>query len=337
MESGSAEDFVTRLRNLIKSTGLSNYRISIATGISYQVIGKYCNGRSAPGMEHLIKLADYFAVPLDYLTGRCSHEEAKAIADNYPSCFMALRRAPYEAYLVGRKNYIPQDKIGESPWPYNLMDDIFGEEWSEPLDDDQIAGIETAIGELTEREQDSVLSYYRDGLTLENIGKNKGVTRERERQIIKKAVRKLRAPNRKSLMMHGVNGTEERSRITHYRHEMEKDAAALAEYEKQLTEKKAQLFDAHIKALVIPDVSLQMPLYEMDLSTRSFHCLYRCGCRVMGDVLNVVKSGKIRDVRNLGRKGSEEILEKIFLLTGKRFAETGEEMQDWPWEFVKSP
>ena len=110
--SGNCEAFSDILRNLIKSTGLSLYEISKATKISYANLISYNNGRICPGMESLIKLADYFAVPIDYLIGRCSLKEAKAISEDYPSFFMELRRAPYEAYLVGRKSF-PKGKIGE--------------------------------------------------------------------------------------------------------------------------------------------------------------------------------------------------------------------------------
>ena len=95
MKQSNIEDFSSILRQLIESTGLSIYEISRATKISYQAIGGYCNNRSRPNMEQLIKLADYFAVPIDYLVGRCGLEEAKAIADNYSAHFMELRRAPF--------------------------------------------------------------------------------------------------------------------------------------------------------------------------------------------------------------------------------------------------
>lgn len=212
-QENEASCFATRLKNLVKSSGITYNDLSKILGISIATLNNYLNRKASPTLAGMIRIADYFAVPLDYLTCRCSQKEAKAIEDNYPALFMTLRRAPYEAYLIGRKGEIKQVKSGESPWPYNLMDEIFGEEWSEPLDYDQIAGIETAIGELTEREQDHVLSYYRDGLTLENLGKN-----------------------------------------------------------------------------------------------------------------HVVKSGELFNIRNIGRKSAEEILEKIYRLTGKRYAITGDDM-----------
>lgn len=281
-------------------------------------------------MEQLIKLADYFAVPIDYLVGRCGLEEAKAIADNYSAHFMELRRAPYEAYLAGRSGApIVQNGKGEPPWPYNLMGDVCGELWVDVLTDDQLAGINAAIAGLTDREKESVLLYYRDGLTLDKLSEEYRLTRERVRQIIGKAVRKLRAPHRTNLMIHGVKGAEERSYLTRYRYELDKEAAALQEYEKQLVEKKVQLCDAATgtSATDMPDNSWGMDLCEMDLSVRSYNVLHRHGCRTLGDVINVVKSGNLLYVRNMGRKSAEEILGKIYYLTGKRYTETGEEIK----------
>lgn len=331
MKQSNSEDFSSILRYLIESTGLSVYQISVATKISYQSLGNYCNGKVAPSVGAMIKLADYFAVPLDYLVGRCSTEEAKAIEENYPARFMELRRAPYEAYLIGRhvQVQICRDGYGESPWPYNLMDDVFGKPWVDVLTEDQIAGINAAIAGLTPREKETLLLYYRDGLTLDAIAGEYGLTRERERQIIAKAVRKLRAPHRKNLMMCGVKGAEEQSYLNHYRNELDKEAAALQAYEKQLTEKKVQLCDAAMgmSAPDMPPSSWGMDLSEMDLSVRSYNCLHRRGCRTLGDVINVVKSGNLFYVRNLGRKSAEEILGKIYCLTGKRYTETGEEIE----------
>lgn len=320
-------DFVNTLRYLIDSTGMSVLKISVATNITYASLQNYCRGTVVPSADVLIKLADYFAVPLDYLVGRCSEEDAKEIAENYSARFMELRRAPYEAYLIGRTAKIGSDGIGESPWPYNLMDDVFGEPWVDVLTDDQIAGISAAIAGLTEREKESLLLYYRDGMTLDAIAGEYGLTRERVRQIIGKAVRKLRAPHRKNLMMCGVKGAEERCYLTHYRNELDKESAALQAYEKQLDEKKVQLCDAAMgmRAPDMPPSSCGMDLCEMDLSVRSYNVLRRAGCWTLDDVIKVVESGKMLNIRNMGRKSAEEIIDKIYRLTGKRYTLTGEE------------
>lgn len=46
------------------------------------------------------------------------------------------------------------------------------------------------------------------------------------------------------------------------------------------------------------------------LSTRSFNCLYRHGCKTVGDVLKLSKDD-LDKVRNLGLKGKEEVIERF--------------------------
>ncbi len=111
MEMGTNTSFGERLRFLIDATDISTGKISDINGISKISINKYLRGQGNPVMETLVRLADYFAVPLDYLVGRCDIETAEAIEKDYAAHFMALRREPYEMYLVGRDRVtgIPQN------------------------------------------------------------------------------------------------------------------------------------------------------------------------------------------------------------------------------------
>lgn len=316
MQLSNGSDFSRVLRNLIESTGMPVNKISEATKISRCAMDNYLKRCKNPSVDTLIKLADYFAVPLDYLAGRCSEEEAKAIGDNYSARFMELRRAPYEAYLIGREA-VSFDRKVETPWPYNLMDAVFLEAWGDPLDDDQIAGIEAAIGKLTERERKCVLLYYRDGFTMKKIGCLHGVTLERAHQIIAKAIRKLRSAHTKSLMMYGVKGVEERSRLTQFRKELEKEAYFLGECEKRLNEKKTNLQNGTMD--IQKEDHMNIGLEEMDLSVRSFNCLKLAGCRKLEDVVKIARKGDLLKVRQLGRKSADEILDKIYEITGERY------------------
>ena len=57
-----------------------------------------------------------------------------------------------------------------------------------------LKGIHRAIDTLPEREQKILMMYYCENKTLEEIGKEFGVTRERVRQIRDLSLRKLRHP-----------------------------------------------------------------------------------------------------------------------------------------------
>ena len=84
------------LNALIRKAGMTKDAVAAATGLSVASINGYTRGgKSAPGLEALIKMADFFAVPLDFIVGRCTEEEYRGIVDRYDEHFMELRRAPY--------------------------------------------------------------------------------------------------------------------------------------------------------------------------------------------------------------------------------------------------
>ena len=68
----------------------------------------------------------------------------------------------------------------------------------------------------------------------------------------------------------------------------------------------------------IPSVE-GMPIESLQLSARAYNGLSRIGCSTIGDVCNVVKSGKLTSVRNLGKKSQREILDSIWAETGEDF------------------
>lgn len=53
---------------LLKSTGVTAYRVSKETGISTATLTQWKKGISTPKQDKLQKIADYFNVSLDYLT-----------------------------------------------------------------------------------------------------------------------------------------------------------------------------------------------------------------------------------------------------------------------------
>lgn len=62
--------FRERLRQLRERQHKSRLTISELCGLPPDAVRRYERGESDPGMESLVKLADYFGVTLDYLTGR---------------------------------------------------------------------------------------------------------------------------------------------------------------------------------------------------------------------------------------------------------------------------
>ena len=59
-------------------------------------------------------------------------------------------------------------------------------------------------------------------------------------------------------------------------------------------------------------IALNKEIEVLGLSVRAYHALSRCGCRTVGDVYRLWKSGKIKKVRNLGDKSIGEIEDGLY-------------------------
>ena len=59
-----------RLREVRKSKGISQLKMAIDLNTNQNTISRYETGEREPGINELIKIADYFNVSVDYLLGR---------------------------------------------------------------------------------------------------------------------------------------------------------------------------------------------------------------------------------------------------------------------------
>ena len=64
-----------KLKELRKSSKISQIKLQMNTGIEQALISKYESGKRIPPTETLIIFADYFNVSLDYLVGRTDKKE----------------------------------------------------------------------------------------------------------------------------------------------------------------------------------------------------------------------------------------------------------------------
>lgn len=144
---------------------------------------------------------------------------------------------------------------------------------------------------LTENEDKAMMGTYRDGKTLAEIGKEIGLTRERVRQIVQRAVRKLGSPVRRDVIIVGMD-------------EVEKREDAVAAYRKKTALMTGEPGD------YCEDID------EMDLSVRSTNCLKRAGIITINDLVSYIsKNGGnyecLSKIRNLGKRCENEIISKM--------------------------
>lgn len=67
--------FADRLRKLREQQHKSRKVLSELCGLPSDAVRRYERGEAKPTMEALVKLADYFEVSLDYLTGRIDYKK----------------------------------------------------------------------------------------------------------------------------------------------------------------------------------------------------------------------------------------------------------------------
>ena len=59
-----------RIKELRKKKGISQLRLATDLNTTQNTISRYETGEREPGIDELIKIADYFNVSVDYLIGR---------------------------------------------------------------------------------------------------------------------------------------------------------------------------------------------------------------------------------------------------------------------------
>ena len=59
-----------RLKEIRKSKGISQLKVAMDLNTNQNTISRYETGEREPGINELIKLADYFNVSIDYLLER---------------------------------------------------------------------------------------------------------------------------------------------------------------------------------------------------------------------------------------------------------------------------
>ena len=190
-------NFSVRFKALRAEQKLSQQELANILKISKSSVNMYERGEREPSLETLESIADFFHVDLDDLMGR--------------------EPLPEE---IAKELDMPVDRVREilkiSQEPVSLETPIGEEEDShlgDFIQDDNVpvpaeAAAQTLLKEqldevldtLTEREQKVLRLRFgmNDGRarTLEEVGKEFDVTRERIRQIEAKALRKLRHPSR---------------------------------------------------------------------------------------------------------------------------------------------
>lgn len=327
------------LKQLCTASGLTRDAVAKAIGISLSTLTCYLNEKMAPSLATLIKLSDFFAVPVDVILGRASTEELENILKDYSKYFMQLRRAPYEAYLLSVSQKSPnavysmvERKQIDSPWPYNLVDAIFMQPVELAMDGDREKGLEKALSTLTEREQAVLRLRFEEARTLEEVGTIIGVHKERARQIEAKAIRRLRHPARRQFIEYGAEGKQMLDNLKEREAEVTQRENNVAVREQEV----ATALQAMNKPQAENDIPKDVSIRTLDLSVRSFNCLIRADIVTVAKLAAKAEDGSLIHVRNFGIHCLQECLYKLYDLGLDYFSVYKMAYDDWVAKRYKS-
>lgn len=243
--------------------------------------------------EDIVTLADYFGVSIDYLIGRTDE-----LDPDYFKKAEELHLNSYEVYL-GRKRHDAYFSLAvsgnSSPYPvypYNLIQ-TFKLPLKVPVADQVKQNLEEVIRtKLSKRETFCVELYFKKYKTLEECGIKFGVTKERIRQILAKAGRKLRHPSIFKFIEYGLDYQD----------------CINEEYRASRDELIKEKSDILIKSHKLEDTGTTID--DLDFSVRTYNCLRRAGIETDKQLM-LMTVDSLMGIRNLGRKSLEEILHKF--------------------------
>lgn len=232
--------------------------------------------------------ADKFKIPID-ITGL------------YPYNFAF---AMFKQSLI--RIWQEENKDSEYYAPYGKKLEAIEKEAYDLLYRVHIPSLLKEIDGLTEREKQVISFRYEHMLILDECGKKFGVTRERIRQIERKAMRKLWHPvKRRNYILLEYSALEQyknQMNIVLMQNKILEDRLKAYESLDQITEEKENAPET----IALDDISIA----ELDLSVRSYNCLVRRDYKTIGSLRDVSRE-ELMKIRNLGRKSYLEILDKV--------------------------
>lgn len=140
--------------------------------------------------------------------------------------------------------------------------------------------------------------YYKQNMTLEEVGQLEGVTRERIRQIIFRAIWKLK--RYKDIFIYGYENYLLKESVEDLKRQLLKQQIDLREQLHKKEYNESTLIDS------IPDKNIE----ELNFSVRSYNALKRNQINTLKD-LSMLSLYDIEHIKNIGKKCVLEIRDKM--------------------------
>ena len=220
---------------------------------------------------------------------------------NFRNIIRSRRNASAE--LEGRRE-LEECKNDFFDWRDRFLHELFGDSSLPGSDFDE--AWDYVMQSLTEREVAIITAHFKEGKTLEEIAKEKGVTRERIRAIEHKAFRKLRHPWRAGVFMYGL----EHARLLEEKKQMEKEN--IAKRNLAIKQEIQQLKGEHEKLPEEEKSGLisQISIDEAGFSVRTYNCLKRARFKTLEDV-SLLRISDMQRIRSMGKKSIDDICQTL--------------------------
>jgi len=206
-------------------------------------------------------------------------------------------------------------------YPLNLVEAILDQKIT--ASGIHFAGLFEMLNTLNPREADILEKRFKDKMTLREIGIAHNLSNERVRQILAKALRKTRHPEKRR-MFQAVSLEECEEQKKKYNKLYAAHEQLAIEYKKLFLEieKKCKELNENYKSFIdeknilkeIPfgeAISLlSLPIEDLDLSTRSYNCLKRAGKNTVKDLAEMSRNDFFQ-IKNFGRRSTEEIIQRL--------------------------
>lgn len=176
------------------------------------------------------------------------------------------------------------------PYPENLILELLYD-YNKPISNDMKEGLHHAITTLSEKQQNMLYMRYAEYQTFEQIAKHFGITKNRARDVIVRALRQLRHPSKLNYVKYGL----------YYLN-------AQREEEQQRQERYKNIYKNRVEGV---------PLSEMEeINAKTYNCLRRKGFNTLNEVNKFIKEQGpewYRLIPNLGIKSKNEVESAIDL------------------------
>ena len=177
---GLNKPFSSRLRGLMEELKCTQKELGEAIGVTYQAIGAYRDGKALPGLEVAQKIADYFNVSLDYLSGKTdirsrntgvqAIREATSLIESAAESLVSMKSA-YAITLLNDLLLCPSEMVDELGKRYILYLHVknyvipqaraLGAEETDFLPDIKVGGIPLPKVPLKDLEEYTRFEFYR--------------------------------------------------------------------------------------------------------------------------------------------------------------------------------